>query len=155
MLQAGLPYSRSDIAIILDADLTDVPERYQDSSRARRLVSVVADAVPDGGIVIVPAKEWDLQDRVRDAGCRVAIFATDDDVTRKDKKVARASATVEGRRIVIEQFDSVLEAGWLHDDAPIDAQVAAALAAFTLNELQPAGSVRADGRSASTGREAD
>jgi hypothetical protein len=155
MLQAGLPYSRSDIAIILDADLADVPERYQDSSRARRLVSVVADAVPDGGIVIVPAKEWDLQDRVRDAGCRVAIFATNNDVTRKDKKVARASATVEGRRIVIEQFDAVLEAGWLHDNAPIDAQVAAALAAFTLNELQPAGSVRADGQSAGNGREED
>jgi hypothetical protein len=56
---------------------------------------------------------------------------------------------------VIEQFDSVLEAGWLHDDAPVDAQVAAALAAFTLNELQPAGSVRADGGSAGNGREED
>lgn len=138
LLQAGLPYSQSDIAIVLDSDLTDVPERYREHERAGRVVSVVADAVPEGGIVIVPAKEWDIQDRVRDAGCRVAIFATDDDVTRKDKKVARASATVEGRRIVIEQFDSCVEAGWLHDNAPIDAQVAATLAAFTLNELQPA-----------------
>ncbi len=141
LLQAGLPYSRSDIAIVLDSDLSDVPERYRERERAGRLVSVVADAVPEGGIVIVPAKEWDIQDRVRDAGCRVAIFATDDDVTRKDKKVARASATVEGRRIVIEQFDSCVEAGWLHDNAPIAAQVAATLAAFTLNELQPAGVV--------------
>jgi cyanophycin synthetase len=139
LLQAGLPYSRSEIAIILDSDLSDVPDRYQERERARRLVSIVADAVPDGGIVIVPAKEWDIQDRVRDAGCRVAIFATDDDVTRKDKKVARASATVEGRRIVIEQFDSCVEAGWLHDKAPVEAQVAATLAAFTLNELQPVG----------------
>ena len=138
LLQAGLPYSQSDIAIILDSDLNDVPERYRERERAGRLVSVVADAVPEGGIVIVPAKEWDIQDRVRDAGCRVAIFATDDDVTRKDKKVARASATVEGRRIVIEQFDSCVDAGWLHDNAPVDAQVAATLAAFTLNELEPA-----------------
>jgi cyanophycin synthetase len=137
LLQAGLPYSRSDIAIILDSDVNDVPERYRERERAGRLVSVVADAVPEGGIVIVPAKEWEIQDRVRDAGCRVAIFATDNDVTRKDKKVARASATVEGRRIVIEQFDSCIEAGWLHDNAPIGAQVAATLAAFTLNELQP------------------
>ena len=139
LLQAGLPYSRSDIGIIMDAELTDVPDRYRDPERARRLVSIVADAVPDRGIVIVPAKEWDIQDYVRDAGCRVAIFATDDNVTRKDKKVARASATVEGRRIVIEQFDSCIEAGWLHDNAPVAAQVAAALAAFTLNELQPVG----------------
>jgi hypothetical protein len=85
--------------------------------------------------VIVPAKEWEIQDKVRDAGCRVAIFAGDDDVTRRDKKVARASAWVSGRQILIEQFDEVLEAGWLHDRAPIPAQVAAALAAFTLREL--------------------
>jgi cyanophycin synthetase len=138
MLQAGLPYSRSDIAIILDADLTDVPERYQQAERAQRLVSVVADAVPSDGVVIVPAKEWEIQDRVRDAGCRVAIFATDDDVTSRDKKVARASATVEGRRIVIEQSDTSVEGGWLHDKAPIASQVVAALAAFTLREIHPA-----------------
>ena len=145
LLQAGLPYSRSDIAIILDSSLNDVPDRYREKERARRLVSVVADAVPDRGIVIVPAKEWDIQDFVRDAGCRVAIFATDDNVTSKDKKVARAVATVEGRRIVIEQFDSCVEAGWLHDNAPVEAQVAATLAAFTLNELQPAGIVAEGG----------
>jgi cyanophycin synthetase len=138
MLQAGLPYSRSDVAIVLDDDITDVPERYRERSRARRLVSVVADAVPEEGIVVVPAKEWEIQDMVRDAGCRVAIFATDTDVTRKDKKVARSCATVEGRRIIIEQFDTSFEAGWLHDQAPVDAQVAATLAAFSLRELAPA-----------------
>jgi hypothetical protein len=136
LLQAGLPYSRSDIAIIMDASLTDVPERFQKPERAQRLVSVVADAVPEESIVIVPAKEWEIQDRVRDMGCRVVIFATDEDVTRKDKKVARTCATVDGRRIMIEHFESVIEAGWLHDKAPIAAQVAATLAAFTLRELQ-------------------
>ena len=30
LLQAGLPYARSEMAIILDADLTDVPDRYRD-----------------------------------------------------------------------------------------------------------------------------
>jgi cyanophycin synthetase len=140
LLQAGLPYSRSDVAIITDADLNDVPERYRQSRRAQRLVSVIADAVPEDGIVIVPAKEWEIQDKVRDAGCRVAIFAPDDDVTRRDKKVARACATVSGRRIMIEQFDDVVEAGWLHDKAPIIAQVAATLAAFTLRELAPVAS---------------
>src|SRR5215208_2485557 len=108
LLHAGLPYSRSDIAIILDADLNDVPERYRGPRRAQRLVSILADAVPENGIVIVPAKEWEIQDRVRDAGCRVSIFARDDDVTRKDKKVAHASATVERRRIMIEQFDNIV-----------------------------------------------
>jgi hypothetical protein len=139
MLQAGLPYSHSDIAIILDADPVDVPARFQQRDRAQRLMSIVADALPEDGIVIVPAKEWEIQDRVRDAGCRVAIFATDSDVTAKDKKVARASAIVEGRRIMIEELDKSIEAGWLHDDAPVAAQVAATLAAFTLSSLQPAG----------------
>jgi len=139
LLQAGLPYSRSDIAIVMDAELNDIPERFQRRDRARRLVSGVADAVPEDGIVIVPAKEWEIQDMVRDAGCRVSIFATDSDVTPRDKKVARACATVEGRRIMIEQLDDIVEAGWLHDKAPIAAQVAATLAAFTLAELQPAG----------------
>ena len=136
LLQAGLPYSHSDLAIILNADLADVPERYRVPRRARRLVSILADAVPEDGIVIVPAKEWEIQDMVRDTGCRVSIFATDDDVTSKDKKVARAAAWVDGRRILIEQFDALVEAGWLHDKAPVDAQVAATLAAFTLAEIR-------------------
>jgi hypothetical protein len=146
ILQAGLPYSRADIAIILGSDLTDVPDYYKVRRRADRLVSVVADAVPEGGIVVVPAKNWEIQDIVRDAGCRVAIFATDADVTAKDKKVARAAAMVDGRRIVIEEFDKSFEAGWVNNSAPIEAQVAATLAAFTLNELQPAPSSFSDRR---------
>ena len=35
-------------------------------------------------------------------------------------------------------FDKSIDAGWLHDKAPVAAQVAATLAVFTLNELQPA-----------------
>jgi cyanophycin synthetase len=137
ILQAGLPYSRSDMAIVVDSDLTDVSAQYRQPERARRLVSVVADAVSEDGIVIVPAKEWEIQDAARDAGCRVAIFATDDDVTRKDKKVARACATVKERQIFVEQFDTIVEAGWVHDKAPIEAQVAATLAAFTLSDIRP------------------
>src|SRR5437763_10838318 len=130
MLEAGLPYSCSEIAIVLDSELTDVPERFRVRRRADRLVSVLADAVPEGGIVIVPAKSWEIQDLVRDAGCRVAIFATDNDVTRKDKKVARATAMVDGRRIIVEELDRSFELGWVHDRAPVAAQVAAALATF-------------------------
>jgi hypothetical protein len=54
---------------------------------------------------------------------------------------------------MIEQFDTVVEGGWLHDRAPIPAQVAAALAAFTLNEFEPVAAQRAGGspRSSSPG----
>ena len=118
ILQAGLPYSRSDIAIVLDAALTDVPERYRQEERARRLVATVADAVDRGGIVIVPAKEWEIQDMAREAGCRVAIFAPDADITRRDKRVARATAHCEAGRIIIETRTGFKDAGTIRDDAP-------------------------------------
>jgi cyanophycin synthetase len=137
LLQAGLPYSRSDIAIVTDAKLADVPERYQEEERAQRLMSCVADAVDRGGIVIVPAKEWEIQEKVRDAGCRVAIFATDANVTRRDRKYARAVALVVNDRIMIDWKNGNTDHGPVRDDAPVAAQVAGALAAFTLNELKP------------------
>src|SRR6476659_9729721 len=137
LLQAGLPYSRSDIAIVHDVVLTDVPERYREEERAQRLVATVADAVVRGGIVVVPAKEWEVQDLVRDAGCRVAIFAPDADITRRDRKVTRAAAYCERDRIVIETRKGATDGGALHADAPPGAQAAAALATFTLQELHP------------------
>jgi hypothetical protein len=138
LLQAGLPYSRSDMAIILDTDLTDVPERYRDEERARQLVGVVADAVRRDGVVVVPAKEWELQDYARDRDCRVVIFATDDDITPRDQRVSRAIALVRDGRIVIESFDRSCDGGPLREDVPAAAQVAAALAMFTIEELQDA-----------------
>ena len=137
LLQAGLPYSRSDIAIVMDTQLTDVPERYREEERAQRLMATVADAVERNGIVIVPAKEWEVQDKVREAGCRVAIFATDSNVTRRDRKVARSVAMVVDDRIVVHTHGDRTDLGAVRTDAPIAAQVAGALAAFTLNELQP------------------
>jgi hypothetical protein len=137
LLNAGLPYSRSEIAVILDARPTDVPERYQDEERAQQLVSVVADAVVRNGIVVCPAKEWEVQDRVRDARCRVAVFSTRDDVTRRDTRVAHAFAFVRDGRIVFECCGTATDAGALDPDVPADAQVAAALAVHALNELQP------------------
>ena len=135
LLQAGLPYARSEIAIILDAAPTGVPERYRDPERAQRLVAVVADGVRRDGIVVVPAKEWEVQELARDADCRVAVFATDDDITRRDKKVARAAAWVADGRIVIEHLDATSDAGPLDPAAPAAPQVAAALAMFSLDTL--------------------
>lgn len=137
LLRSGLPYSRSDIAVVMDTNLTDVPERYREEERAQLLMATVADAVDRGGIVIVPAKEWEVQDKVREAGCRVAIFAPDSNVTRRDRKVARAVAMVVNGRIVIESRGEHTDHGAVRDDASVSAQVAGALAAFTLNELQP------------------
>lgn len=130
LLQAGLPYSRSEIAIILDAYPTDVPKRYQDREHARRLVGIVADAVRRDGTVICPAKEWEIQDYAREQDLRVAIFATDDDVTRRDQRVASAVGLVRRGEIWVERCGDPVSAGRLREDIPAEAQVAAAVAEF-------------------------
>lgn len=134
LLNAGLPYSRSEVAVILDADLHDVPERYREPDRAQRLVSVLADAVPRNGIVVVPAKEWEIQDLAREAGCRVAIFSPSAAVTRKDSRVAYAVGTVQDGHIVLECCGAVNDGGEIQPDVPVGAQVAAALAMLGIAE---------------------
>jgi len=138
LLQAGLPYARSTLAIILDTSPTDVPGRYQDPERARRLMSVMIDALPRGGVLVAPGKEWEIQDQARDAGCGVAVFAADDDLTRRDKKVARTAGFVDGGRIMIEHRGVPRDAGPLDPAVPAAAQVVAAIVAFTLRDA-PAG----------------
>src|SRR4051812_42268689 len=55
ILYAGLPYARSRLAIILDMVIADVPPRYRETERARRLLSTVIDAVPRHGFIVCPA----------------------------------------------------------------------------------------------------
>lgn len=136
LLHAGLPYSRSEMAVIVDASLVDVPPRYAERDRAARLLSVVADGVKRNGIIVVPAKEWEIQEMVRDADCRVAIFSAHN-ITRRDKKLARTAVWAEDRRILIEHLGERIEGGWLQDATDVTAQLAAVTAVFSLNELQP------------------
>lgn len=127
LLQAGLPYARSDFGIVLDTRLPDVPERYREDARSRRLMSVIADGVKRDGFLICPAKEWELQDYAREEECRVAVFAVDDDVTSRDKRVAAAVASVKDGRIHLEHCGAPADGGELRPDYPASAQVAAAL----------------------------
>jgi cyanophycin synthase-like protein len=132
LLQAGLPYARSQMAIILDAELTDVPPRYQEEERATKLVNVLADAVQRDGMVICPAKAWEIQDYARESGCRIAVFATDDDVTQRDSRRARAVGRVRDGHVWIEGCGEPNDVGALDPSLPASAQVAAALAHATL-----------------------
>ena len=132
LLQAGLPYARSEMAIILDAELTDVPPRYQEEERATKLVNVLADAVERDGMVICPAKAWDVQDYARESGCRIAVFGVDEDVTARDSRRARAVGLVRDGRIWIEGCGEDADAGPLDPALPAASQVAAALAHATL-----------------------
>ena len=132
LLQAGLPYARSEMAIILDSALSDVPPRYQEDERATQLVNVLADAVDRDGMVICPAKAWEIQDYARESGCRIAVFATDDDVTSRDSRRARAVGLVREGRIIVEGCGDDEDCGALDLALPATSQVAAALACAAL-----------------------
>jgi cyanophycin synthetase len=134
LLLDGLRYGRSDTAVILDAEVGDVPERYRDSEFARRLVSVVADAVPSGGIVVCPADDAELQDVVLEARCRLALFSADGEVVGRAARIASAVGELRQGRIVLEMGGITHDAGEPTDNVSPAAQVAAALAARVLAE---------------------
>lgn len=133
VLYAGLPYARSRVAVVLDTAVTDVPPRYQEPDRARRLVATLIDAVPRGGFVICPATEVDLQDEARRAGCRIAVFATDErELGPEALEIASAVARIRSGGIWVEHCDDGECARPLRPDEPAAPQVAAALAAYVL-----------------------
>lgn len=130
ILQAGLPYAESEIAVVLDTELRDVPERYQDPERAERVVSVMVDALPRGGMLVAPAKCWRVQDAAREAGAGVAVFSGGDDMTAQDRKVARSAAWVANGEIVIEHRGRVAERVPVREPLSPAVQAAAALVRF-------------------------
>lgn len=159
LLNEGLPYGRSAVAVVLDAEPVDVPERYRDPELARRLVSIVADAVPRGGVVVCPAGEWDVQDVALESECRVAVFSADGAVSGRDARVAWAVGELRWGRIVLEVGGTTEDAGEISGDASPAAQVAAALAARMLQDA-PAADVdreeaERDGAEAGDGRGGD
>ena len=135
ILNVGLPYARSEVAVVLDADVQDVPDRYREEERNLQLVSVVADAVRRNGIVVVPGREWEVQDMARESGCRVSVFSTGERLPARDTRVARAVAMVRDGRIVIESAGETADGGEVVEGVDLRAQVAAALAVHSLQEL--------------------
>jgi hypothetical protein len=130
ILQQGLPYARSSMAIILDASVADVPPRYRERDRARRLVGTLIDAVPGGGFVICPADETALQEEIRRARCLVAAFSTDGEIDARALEVATAVARIRDGSIWVEHCGDAECTGALRAGIPVPAQVAAALAAY-------------------------
>jgi hypothetical protein len=135
ILNAGLPYARSDVAVVLDADVQDVPDRYREEERNLQLVATLADAVRQNGIVVVPSREWEVQDMAREADCRVAVFSTADRVPARDTRVAYSVAMVRDGRIVIEAIGETTDGGEVVEGVDLRAQVAAALAVHSLRQL--------------------
>ena len=92
IVQAGLPYSHSDLAIILDTTPTDVSEWYRDSERAARLMSVVAEAVTPAGCVVCPDNAHELHAVLHNKECRIAPFAHASDRTKRARRAAEVAA---------------------------------------------------------------
>jgi hypothetical protein len=135
ILQAGLPYARSEAAVILDLDVRDAPGRYHDPALAATLVTVVADAVDVGGWVVAPAGEDELLERLRETGRRIALFATSPG--RSGAQLADAIARVDAGHITIESSGGEGLHGSIHGAAPPQAQLAAALVAHLTGRYEP------------------
>jgi hypothetical protein len=131
ILQAGLPYARSKIGIILDTNLNDVPVRYREEERAERLVATLIDAVPRGGFIICPAVELELQEEAHDAGCRVAVFS-DGEIGPDALEIASAVGRVRDGVVWLEHCGDGECSSALRADMPESSQLAAALAAYVL-----------------------
>ena len=136
ILHAGLPFARAKIGIVLDTLVTDVPPRYRESERARRLVGTLIDAVPRGGFIVCPGTEIELQEEAHDAGCRVAVFTVEDVVSRDAMEIACAVARVRDQQIWLEHCGDGECAARLREDQPVAAQLGAALAAYVLRGEQ-------------------
>lgn len=130
LLRAGLPYAQSAVALVLDTDLTDVPDRFRQPDRASRLVSILADAVRPGGVVVCRAQDWELQDYARDRQARVAVYSTGDDVTARDERVAVAVGRVRANRIILDGLANGQIEEALVSNVPVGSQVAAAVATY-------------------------
>lgn len=134
IMQAGLPYAVSDIGVVVDLNLSDVPERYQDPERAERLMSVMADGLERGGVLVAPAKAWAVQDAARAAGGGVAVFSGANDVTRRDRKVARTATWVEADTIVVEHRGRIVAREALDGPLAPDVQAAAVLVEYLIRQ---------------------
>jgi cyanophycin synthetase len=145
LLNVGLPYSASEVAVILDDRPLDVPERYRDPEMAGKLVSVLADAVPAGGAAVVPAGAWDVHERAADAGCRLAVFADAERLSARDARDAHAAAVVRGGRMVLDCGGDSADGGPLRPGVPAAPQLAGALAVLALQRMQPDPRVEEDG----------
>jgi cyanophycin synthetase len=129
LLQAGLPYARSEMAIILDTTLPDVPERYQYFDNSVKLMNVLSDAVVKDGLVTCPAKAWEIQDYARDDGARIAVFSADRRITSRDSRDALAIGWVRDDHIFIEGCGDNEDFGPLNSELPATPQLAATLTA--------------------------
>ena len=134
ILYAGLPYARSRLAIVLDTLIGDVPPRYRESERARRLVATLIDAVPRHGFVVCPATEIELQEEAREAGCRVAVFTPDSTIGDDALELATAFGRVRDGAIWVEHCRDAECVRLLYPELPVAPQLAAALAAYVLRD---------------------
>jgi hypothetical protein len=133
ILAEGLPFSSCDIAIILDATLTDVPYRYREADNARKLVTVLCDAASEGGILVAPAAEREIHEYACSQGCRLALFSLVECAAMSGGHVVGSASIFEDRIRITQPGSRAIDAGMVRADAPVNAQLAAALGAAVLD----------------------
>jgi hypothetical protein len=132
VLEGGLPYVASTIAIVLATDLKDLAPRFREPGNARRLCSVVAEAVVRGGHLVVPASQPHLADVAREADLVPATFGDGGGVEEMGLHTKRI-----GDRIVVRNGSAVVARYPADSRWSAEAQSAAAMAAYLLEGKGP------------------
>jgi hypothetical protein len=138
LLDAGLPYAASAVAVVLDGGVPGVPARYAEPEMAARLLGVMADGVRRDGVVVVPAGERGVREAVLGAGRALALFAPEGEIPEPDGEV-RAAAGVREGRLVVRDAGGERCGGALREGVPAGVQLAAALAVRALAEAGEGG----------------
>jgi hypothetical protein len=129
VLDHGLPVSRAEVGIVLDAEPDGLPERYRGDAEVVRLLGVLGDVLPTHGVVVLPATERRLREHLLAEGLRVALFAVGSHQP-VDESDAWAVARVLEKRVVVT--GTKLEEFPLGRGVAPSAAAAAALAAVAL-----------------------
>jgi hypothetical protein len=101
ILEAGLPFRNADMAVLLDAEPQGVPDRFTEHEHAVRLVTVLSDVVVEGGVVIAPAAEREVQERALEHGRVLGLFG-DRTFPERARRLAIACAVIDEDRIRLE-----------------------------------------------------
>ena len=142
ILETGLPYLRSKIAVITDLRAGDLPDRYREPGALRHLLAVVAETVTKDGWAVIPSDDPDLLAMVAQAGRRVALFGSFSGSTFDE---ATPTASVHRGRVLIHHagMERLIEP---HDESPLVVQAAAAITSALLTPPEFASDARRSGR---------
>jgi cyanophycin synthetase len=77
LVERGLPYASSRVAILPNVRADDVPPEFRDPERVEQLYSVMVDGLAREGLLVCPARANALREYATERGRRVVLLSSD------------------------------------------------------------------------------